>query len=123
MSAELTKLPNTIVIEGHTDSKPFSAEGGYSNWELSSDRANAARRVMAASGLRADQIKQVRGFADQRLMDTGDPSAAKNRRISIIVQYQQPIYDPKDDEVEAQGAKTKAESSAGRGTTKPAVAH
>jgi chemotaxis protein MotB len=98
MSAELAKLPNTIVIEGHTDAKPFSKDGGYSNWELSTDRANTARRLMAASGMRADQIKQVRGFADQRLMDTADPTAAKNRRISVIVQYQQPAYDPKDDE-------------------------
>ncbi len=98
MSAELAKLPNTIVIEGHTDAKPFSKDGGYSNWELSTDRANAARRLMAGSGLRPDQIKQVRGFADQRLMDTEDPAAAKNRRISVIVQYQQPAYDPKDDE-------------------------
>jgi chemotaxis protein MotB len=98
MSTELAKLPNTIVIEGHTDSKPFSGAGGYSNWELSSDRANAARRLMALSGMRHDQIKQVRGFADQRLMDDKDPSAARNRRISVIVQYQQPAYDPKDDE-------------------------
>jgi len=98
MSAELAKLPNNMVIEGHTDSKPFAGEHGYSNWELSSDRANAARRVMATTGLRTDQIKQVRGFADQRLMDNKDPSAAKNRRISVIVQYQQPAYDPKDDE-------------------------
>ncbi len=88
MSAELAKLPNTILIEGHTDSKPFSSEGGYSNWELSTDRANAARRLMAGSGLRPDQIKQVRGFADLRLMESTDPAAARNRRISVIVKYQ-----------------------------------
>ncbi|MCX6611117.1 MAG: OmpA family protein, partial [Acidobacteria bacterium] len=76
MSAELAKLPNTIAIEGHTDSKPFSKDGDYSNWELSTDRANSARRVMNASGLRPDQVKQVRGFADQRLMDVKDPAAA-----------------------------------------------
>lgn len=98
MSAELAKLPNNVLIEGHTDAKPFSKEGGYSNWELSTDRANAARRVMSDSGLRKDQVKQVRGFADQRLMDEKDPNAPKNRRISIIVQYQQAPYDPKDDE-------------------------
>jgi chemotaxis protein MotB len=87
MTAELAKLPNTIVIEGHTDAKPFSHDQEYGNWELSSDRANSARRLMTDSGLRADQIKQVRGFADQRLMEAKDPNAAKNRRISIIVQY------------------------------------
>jgi chemotaxis protein MotB len=90
MSSELAKLPNTIVIEGHTDAKPFSNERGYSNWELSSDRANSARRLMTDSGLRPDQIKQVRGFADQRLMDAKEPSAPKNRRISVIVQYLAP---------------------------------
>lgn len=98
MSAELAKLPNNILIEGHTDAKPFSKDGGYSNWELSTERANAARRVMNSSGLRPDQVKQVRGFADQRLMDEKDPNSPKNRRISIIVQYQQAPYDPKDDE-------------------------
>ncbi|GAB4415416.1 MAG: hypothetical protein OHK0021_22240 [Bryobacter sp.] len=90
MAAELSKLPNTIVIEGHTDAKPFNNDKGYSNWELSSDRANSARRLMTEHGLRPDQIKQVRGFADQRLMDDKDPNAAKNRRISVIVQYMQP---------------------------------
>ncbi|MDX2268399.1 MAG: flagellar motor protein MotB [Bryobacter sp.] len=90
MASELSKLPNTIVIEGHTDAKPFNNEKGYSNWELSSDRANSARRLMTEHGLRPDQIKQVRGFADQRLMAEKDPNAAKNRRISVIVQYMQP---------------------------------
>ncbi len=90
LSAELAKLPNNVTIEGHTDAKPFSKTGLYSNWELSTDRANSARRVMSEMGLRPDQVKQVRGFADQRLMDQKDPEAAKNRRISIIVQYQLP---------------------------------
>ncbi len=88
MSVELAKLPNNVVIEGHTDAKPFSADGVYTNWELSSDRANSARRLMTDAGLRSGQIKQVRGFADQRLMDKQDPNAPKNRRISVIVQYQ-----------------------------------
>lgn len=105
MSAELAKLPNTIAIEGHTDSKPFSSGGDYSNWELSTDRANAARRLMSGNGLRHDQVKQVRGFADQRLMEEKEPDAAKNRRISIIVQYQQAAYDPVDDEKDAHGKK------------------
>lgn len=100
MSAELAKLPNTIAIEGHTDAKAFSSPTGYSNWELSTDRANAARRLMMETGLRKDQIKQVRGFADQRLMDTDDPNSAKNRRISVIVQYQQQAPTEEDFEEE-----------------------
>lgn len=110
MSAELAKLPNTIAVEGHTDSKPFSTEGEYSNWELSTDRANAARRHMALTGLRHDQIKQVRGFADQRPMDLKEPDATKNRRISIIVQYQQAAYDPADDEKDAKDAHGKKDA-------------
>ncbi len=113
MSAELAKLPNSIAIEGHTDSKPFSKDGDYSNWELSTDRANSARRVMNSSGLRPDQVKQVRGFADQRLMDVKDPAAAKNRRISIIVQYQQPAYDPADDEEDPKDAHGKKDAHGG----------
>jgi len=87
LAAELAKVPNQISVEGHTDAKPFSGKGNYSNWELSADRANAARRLMQESGLRADQVSQVRGFADQRLRNQKDPQDASNRRISIIVQY------------------------------------
>jgi chemotaxis protein MotB len=87
LAAELGKLSNLLLIEGHTDSRPFSSEQIYSNWELSSDRANAARRLMQESGLRPDQVKQVRGFADQKLRTPKDPENASNRRISVLVQY------------------------------------
>lgn len=87
MAAELGKLPNPIVIEGHTDSRPFASGGEYGNWELSADRANAARRLMQTSGVRGDQITQVRGFSDQRLKITEDPNSAGNRRVSVVVQY------------------------------------
>jgi chemotaxis protein MotB len=87
LSSEMGKLPNNIVIEGHTDSKPFSNNGVYTNWELSTDRANTARRFMEASGLRPDQVKQLRGFADQQLRKPLDPENPSNRRISLIVQY------------------------------------
>lgn len=90
LAAELGKMPNKLFMEGHTDAKPFSSIVGYSNWELSSDRANAARRVMMAHGVRVDQVAQVRGFADQRLRLTNDPTHASNRRISVIVQYLNP---------------------------------
>ncbi len=87
LAAELGKVPNHISVEGHTDSKPFAGKGNYSNWELSSDRANAARRLMQQSGLRGDQVSQVRGFADQRLRNLKDSLDPSNRRVSIIVQY------------------------------------
>jgi chemotaxis protein MotB len=87
LAAELGNVPNHISVEGHTDAKPFTGKGSYSNWELSADRANAARRLMQQAGLRADQVSQVRGFADQRLRNLKDPLDASNRRISIIVQY------------------------------------
>lgn len=87
LADELGKVPNNISVEGHTDAKPYTGKNSYSNWELSSDRANAARRLMQLSGLRSDQVKQVRGFADQRPRNAKDPLDPANRRISIIVQY------------------------------------
>lgn len=87
LAQELSKLPNKLSIEGHTDSKPYATSGNYSNWELSTDRANAARRLMQASGIGPNQITQVRGFADQRLRKLENPLDPSNRRISIIVQY------------------------------------
>jgi chemotaxis protein MotB len=87
LGGELGKLPNTIAMEGHTDSKPYSAASTYTNWELSSDRANAARRLMLLHGIRTDQVTQVRGFADQRLRKKEAPLDPSNRRISLIVQY------------------------------------
>ncbi len=87
LAQELGKLPNKLSIEGHTDSRPYAPSASYGNWELSADRANAARRVMQANGIRADQISQVRGFADQRLRKAETPLDPANRRISLIVQY------------------------------------
>src|SRR5450432_3944143 len=82
LAEELTKLPNKVSIEGHTDSKPFAKSRSYGNWELSTDRANSTRRLMQDNGLRADQVTQVRGFADQRLRKLDDPFDPSNRRIS-----------------------------------------
>ena len=87
MAQELGKLKNRVTIEGHTDSRPFSTKGLYSNWELSADRANAARRLMTSGGLAASQIADIRGFADQKLRKPADPTDASNRRISIVVQW------------------------------------
>ncbi len=87
LSQELGKLPNKISIEGHTDSKPYSGKRAYDNWDLSSERANEARRLMQSEGVRNDQVSQVRGFADQRLRLPQQPEDPSNRRISLIVQY------------------------------------
>jgi chemotaxis protein MotB len=87
LAQELGKLPNNLLIEGHTDAKPFVSSESYSNWELSSDRANAARRLMEANGVRAEQVGQVRGYAERQLRHPEDPNSASNRRISVIVQY------------------------------------
>ena len=85
IAGELKSLPNTIVLEGHSDSRRYSTSGVYSNWELSSDRANAARRIMEETGLRAGQIGEVRGYADRRLRNAADPLDPRNRRVSIVV--------------------------------------
>ena len=87
LAQELGKLPNRLSIEGHTDSKPFAGKRDYGNWELSTDRANAARRMMQRDGVRADQVSQVRGYADQMLRKKDDALDPSNRRISVIVQY------------------------------------
>jgi chemotaxis protein MotB len=86
LAEQLGKLPNHLSIEGHTDSKPYTGRREYGNWELSADRANAARRLMQSSGLRDDQITQIRGYADQMPRKKDEPLDASNRRISVIVQ-------------------------------------
>jgi chemotaxis protein MotB len=85
IARELGKLENSVIVEGHTDSRPYSMSDGYSNWELSADRANAARRVMERSGLRAHQVQGVRGYADTRLRMPDDALNSRNRRVSIVV--------------------------------------
>ena len=90
LGQEIGKLPNRVTMEGHTDSRPYVGQAGYTNWELSADRANASRRWMQEHGLRIDQVTQVRGFADQSLRDPAHPDDATNRRITLIIQYQAP---------------------------------
>jgi chemotaxis protein MotB len=88
LAEELAKMPNTIVIEGHTDARPFpkaTPASGYSNWELAADRANATRRLLNADGLRPDQIVEMRGFADKMLLNAADPNDPRNRRVSVVV--------------------------------------
>jgi chemotaxis protein MotB len=85
IAKELGQVPNDIVLEGHTDSKPYSAANGYTNWELSADRANAARRIMEGHGLGKHQVKGVRGYAATRPRLPDDTLDPRNRRVSIVV--------------------------------------
>ncbi|MBI5585250.1 MAG: OmpA family protein [Deltaproteobacteria bacterium] len=83
ISKELGGLPNHLTIEGHTDSRPYGRRD-YTNWELSADRANAARRLMDHLGVKPGQISEVRGYADRRPL-LKDPNDDRNRRVSIVV--------------------------------------
>ena len=84
----LSKIPNKVLIEGHTDSRPYNnGPNGYTNFELSADRANSARRALTSDQLKDDKIEQVRGYADRMLRNAEDPYSFVNRRISIIIKY------------------------------------
>lgn len=85
LGAELKTLPNNLLIEGHTDAAQYSNDANYSNWELSADRANSARRLLQQDGVRSDQVTQVRGYADQLLRVKDNPYDPSNRRVSILV--------------------------------------
>jgi chemotaxis protein MotB len=85
LAKTLGSVNNKLSITGHTDSTPFSGRPGYTNWELSADRANTARRALVAGGVRQQQIARVVGLSDSVLFDKEDPNAPVNRRISIIV--------------------------------------
>ena len=89
LAAELAELPNQVTLEGHTDSQVFrsSDPAAYGNWELSFDRANMARRMMISYGVRAERIAAIRGFADRRPI-TSDSSESRNRRVSVILQFE-----------------------------------
>lgn len=90
LAREIGPMPNAVVVEGHTDARPFrnaGAESEYSNWELSAERANAARRFLHSHGLRAEQVVEVRGFADRKLMNAANPDDPSNRRVSVVVQF------------------------------------
>ena len=86
IGAILTEVPNLLTLEGHTDATPFSGgERGYSNWELSADRANASRRELMTGGLSENRVLRVQGLAYSQPFDREGPTSPANRRISIIV--------------------------------------
>ena len=82
----LNEVPNRISLSGHTDATPyFGGERGYSNWELSTERANASRRELLAGGMREDKVMRVVGLSSAVLFNKDDPLSPVNRRISVIV--------------------------------------
>jgi chemotaxis protein MotB len=85
IARELSTLAKPLVLEGHTDSRPYTKGEHYTNWELSADRANAARRQMEKTGLDPSLVRAVRGFADKQLANPKNPTDSRNRRISILV--------------------------------------
>jgi chemotaxis protein MotB len=84
-------LPQPLVISGHTDAVPFSRRGDYSNWELSTDRANATRRVLIAAGVSPGRFARISGLAETEPLIPEDPEAPENRRISVLLQYPDPL--------------------------------
>lgn len=89
IAGEVGKIQNKVILEGHTDALPYSNNNGYTNFELSADRANAARRLLMTNGLRSDQIAEVRGYADTKLLDRNRPFDESNRRISIMIKFEE----------------------------------
>ncbi len=89
----LRTVPNRLSVTGHTDTTPYAGITGYTNWDLSTDRANAARRSMESAGLETDRIARVVGLASSVLFDKQNPRSAVNRRISIVVMTQQAEQD------------------------------
>jgi chemotaxis protein MotB len=89
LAGYLTTVPNRISLTGHTDVRPYPGNGGYSNWELSADRANAARRALVTGGLPDEKIARVVGLASSVLFDKANPENPINRRISIVVMTKQ----------------------------------
>lgn len=86
MASRIGTFPNDVVIEGHTDSRPYT-RSGYNNWDLSTDRANSARRVIEEGGIRERQITSVNGYADRRLKNPDKPLDYANRRVTILVAF------------------------------------
>jgi chemotaxis protein MotB len=123
-------VPNMISISGHTDDAPYAGNNGYSNWELSADRANAARRALVAGGLRGDKVALVAGLASEVPFDKADPGDATNRRISILVMTkqaqdaalaQQPAVQPADGNGAAAGASPPVADAAAAPAALPAT--
>lgn len=91
IARELGGLSHPVIVEGHTDSRPYAGLAAYTNWELSVDRANAARRAMEVLGLHPGQVEAIRGYADRLLRVASEPFDPRNRRVSIVVPLKEQI--------------------------------
>jgi chemotaxis protein MotB len=96
MARVIIKTPNNIAIKGNTDTSSSSANPQYTIWELSADRANAARRFLSTTDLEKDRVVRVVGLADKELLVPNEPSNPRNRRISIVVLRDSYYHDPKE---------------------------
>ena len=90
LGESLAAMPNDMVISGHTDAVPFTSNRNYDNWDLSSDRANAMRRVLLGSGVAQERITRVSGMADTELLVPENPRDPSNRRITVLLEYRKP---------------------------------
>jgi chemotaxis protein MotB len=89
IAQELAALRNRVVVEGHTDATTYGVNASYTNWELSADRANAARRVLEGAGIPSARVSEVRGYADTKPRVIENPMAPENRRISVLLPFSQ----------------------------------
>jgi chemotaxis protein MotB len=94
VAQNIAPLSNRIAISGHTDGQPFSGPGGYSNWDLSAARANAARRILEQSGLPQNRFSEVSGKAGSDPLYPDNPFASANRRITIVLLKEAPVLPP-----------------------------
>jgi chemotaxis protein MotB len=98
----LRTVPNHLSITGHTDATPYAGLTGFTNWDLSTDRANAARRALEGAGLETERISRVVGLASSVLFDKENPRSPVNRRISIVVMTREAEADAKGMDLPAQ---------------------
>ena len=118
LTSYLNSVPNRSSLSGHTDTTPYVARNGYTNWDLSADRANSARRALEAGGLNADKVARVVGLSSVVLFDMKNPRSPINRRISIIVMTKQAEESALHTDTREAGAEAAAEST----TAAPAAA-
>ncbi|WP_404438278.1 flagellar motor protein MotB [Stutzerimonas chloritidismutans] len=121
MADTIRAVPNKISVSGHTDAKPYSGRGDYGNWELSSERANAARRTLVAGGYPDEQIARVVGYASSALFDRDEPLNPVNRRIDILVLTKKAQRDIEGAQSDAASASTPAEAAPQDGASTPAL--
>lgn len=119
IAVDICALPNKINIGGHTDRHVFPSEKGYTNWELSADRANAARRLLESVCVKPSQIHRIIGYADTEPLFPDDPFAQGNRRISITV-LRLNVPDPEDGSAPDDVKPDVAPNDIGKDRTKPA---